>query len=211
MYKSNMQAVITADIVNSTRLAAAKERRLLSRINGLLSAYQYEFYRGDSFQVFLPDASEALQTALRCRSAAISIGGADAGTGSDVRISIGVGAAGPPVNSLSTAKGEAFVLSGRAFDEISKTSQRLVIAAAHPLGNEALQVLAGYVNAIFRDMTAKQATVVYELLLGQNQQVVAKKLKRSKSTINQHVSAGRWSEIETLLQQYTNITRILTP
>jgi hypothetical protein len=204
-----MQAVITADIVNSTKLGVAKERKLLNRINSLLSAYQYEFYRGDSFQVFLPDATEALKTALLCRTAAVCIGEAEAETESDVRISIGVGAARTPAKTLSTAKGEAFVLSGRAFDEISKTTQRLIIAAAHPLGNEGLQVIAGYINAIFRGMTAKQATVIYELLLGQTQQVVAKKLKRSKSTISQHVSSGRWSEIETLLQQYANIIRIL--
>ena len=205
-----MQAVITADIVNSTRLPAAKERKLLKRINGLLSTYQYEFYRGDSFQVFLPEAAEALKTALLCRTAAICIDEEDTEIQSDVRISIGIGQARPPVKTLSTAKGEPFILSGRSLDEISKTSQRLIIAVADPLGNEALQVLAGYINAIFRDMTAKQASVIYELLLGQTQQVVAGKLKRSKSTINQHVSSGRWSEIETLLQQYANIIRILS-
>jgi hypothetical protein len=206
-----MQAVITADIVNSTRLPAAKERKLLKRINGVLATYQHEFYRGDSFQAFLPDAAGALKAALLCRTAAICLDEEETAMQSDVRISIGIGQARPPVKTLSTAKGEAFVLSGRSLDELSKTSQRLVIAVAHPLGNEALQVLAGYINAIFREMTAKQATVIYELLLGQSQQEVAGKLKRSKSTINQHVSSGRWSEIETLLQHYANIIRILFP
>ena len=115
-----------------------------------------------------------------------------------------------PVKSLSTAKGEAFVLSGRAFDEIAKTEKRLAIATGNPLANEGLQVIADYMNAIFKVMTGKQATVIFELLRGQTQQVVAGKLKKSKSTINQHVSSGRWPEIEKLLQQYENIINQLT-
>ena len=61
------------------------------------------------------------------------------------------------------------------------------------------------VNAIFKDMTGKQAAVIFELLKGESQQGVAARFKKSKSTISQHVSAGRWYEIEKLLQQYQNI------
>ena len=87
---------------------------------------------------------------------------------------------------------------------------RLAIATAHPLASEGLQVIADYINAIFKGMTGKQAAVIFELLKGQTQQGVAGKLKKSKSTIHQHVSSGRWPEIEKLLQQYENIINQLT-
>jgi len=206
-----IQAVITGDIVNSTKLKAAKEKKLLMMLQEVLLPYQYEFYRGDSFQVYQKDAAAALKTALLCRTAAICISpGNDVNTATDVRISIGISTVKTPVKVLSNAKGEAFILSGRAFDEIAKTNTRLAISTTNVLAHEGLQVIADYMNAIFKVMTPKQATVIFELLKGQTQQVVAEKLKRSKSTIHQHVSSGRWAEIEKLMQQYQNIVNQLS-
>ncbi|MEO6229507.1 MAG: hypothetical protein ABIP10_05225 [Ferruginibacter sp.] len=200
-----IRAVLTGDIVNSTRLSAAKEKKLLNILQRLLNPYQFEFYRGDSFQVYIKQPKEALQVALLCRSAAISITQSEQLIVSDVRLSIGIGEVNTRVVSLGAAKGEAFVLSGRAFDEIAKTDTRLAIAIRHPLANEGLQVIADYINAIFKVMTGKQAAVILELLKGLSQQEVADKLKKSKSTIHQHVNAGRWPEIEKLTKQYENI------
>jgi hypothetical protein len=200
-----IQAVLTGDIVNSTRLAPAAEKKLMRVLQQVLLPHTFEFYRGDSFQAYLQDAGAALQTALLCRTAAISIIPDKAGFSSDVRVSIGIGKTKTPVKKPGAAKGEAFVLSGRAFDEITKKNTRLVITTANDLANEGLQVMADYINAIFNVMTGKQAVVIFELLKGQTQQVVAAKLKKSKSTISQHVSAGRWPEIEKLMQQYKNI------
>ena len=129
---------------------------------------------------------------------------------SDVRISIGIGQVNTSVRTLGNAKGEAFILSGRAFDEIVHTETRLAISTANSLANTGLQVIADYINAIFKVMTSKQAAVIFELLKGESQQQVAAKMKKSKSTINQRVSAGRWSEIEKLLRQYENIINQIT-
>ncbi len=203
-----IHAVLTADIVNSTQLSQTTEKKLLKCLQQLLTPHRFEFYRGDSFQVFMKNATAALQTALLCRTAAISIAGS-AAIASDIRISIGIGKVRNPVKALGTARGEAFVLSGRAFDELTTAGTRLVMAASNSLANEGLQVIGNYLNAIFKDMTGKQASVIFELLKGETQQTVAVKLKKSKSTIHQHVSAGRWPEIENLLQQYTNIINLL--
>ncbi len=205
-----IQAVLTADIVNSTKLAAAKEKKLLKVLQQVLATYRFEFYRGDSFQVYLRNADAALQVALLCRTAAISISQNDETVLPDVRVSIGIGKTKAPVKALGASKGEAFVLSGRAFDEIAKTDTRIAIATTNELANEGLQVIAAYINAIFKTMTGKQATVIFELMKGQTQQGVAGKLKKSKSTIHQHVSSGRWPEIEKLLKQYQNIINQLS-
>lgn len=202
------QAVITGDIVNSTRLPASKTSRLTRRIIEIFDNNKNEFYRGDSFQAYIKDPKEALRLALLCRTAAINIA-KDEKVVSDVRISIGIGNITGIVRTLKTAKGEAFVLSGRMLDEIIKTEQRLAITSSNRLANEGLQVIADYINSIFQLMTAKQAEVIFELLLGQQQQAVAKKLKKTKSSIHQRVTAGRWPEIERLLQQYENIINLI--
>jgi len=199
-----IQAVLTGDIVNSTRLGPSAEKKLMKCLQQLLAGHRFEFYRGDSFQVFIKDARSALPTALLCRTAAIGITGS-APVSSDIRISIGIGKTKTPADSLGTARGEAFVLSGRAFDDLTKTNTRLAMVTSHRLANEGLQVIADYLNAIFKDMTGKQAGVIFELLKGETQQAVAAKLKKSKSTIHQHVSAGRWPSIEKLLHHYENI------
>ena len=111
-------AVITADIVNSTQLGKPDERKLLKTLEEIFQHNKLEFYRGDSFQVYLKDATEALGLILHARAAALKLVPAISEPIFDVRASIGIGAVHLPVRSLSTASGEAFLLSGRAFDNI---------------------------------------------------------------------------------------------
>src|SRR5690606_39606611 len=123
-------------------------------------------------------AGKGLSLALQCRMAAISLSGELAPPAFDIRVSIGIGPVHLPVRTLSTAKGEAFVLSGRAFDKMDQQGEKLAITTGNPLANEGLQVIADYINAILSNMTVKQAAVIFELLNGHTQQTVAKKLKR---------------------------------
>lgn len=205
-----LKAVLTGDIVNSTKLKPVAEKKLIKILQTVLANYQFEFYRGDSFQVFVKNAEEALEIALLCRTAAISISKSDQDIKSDIRISIGIGMVQLPVKNLATAKGSAFVLSGRAFDEFLKTDARLSIAVENGLANTAVEIISDYLNQLFKVMTYKQAEVIFELLQHKTQQEVAKFLKKSKSTINQHVMAGGWNEIEKLLQQYKSIVHQLS-
>lgn len=205
-----IRAVLTGDIVNSTRIGKVNERKLIKSLQQVLAAHLFEFYRGDSLQIYIKEPKQALQIALLCRSAGMSIAQDEVVAISDVRISIGIGQVNTSVRTLGNAKGEAFILSGRAFDEIVHTETRLAISTANSLANTGLQVIADYINAIFKVMTSKQAAVIFELLKGESQQQVAAKMKKSKSTINQRVSAGRWSEIEKLLRQYENIINQIT-
>ncbi|MDQ6845675.1 MAG: hypothetical protein M3Z92_15235 [Bacteroidota bacterium] len=201
-----MQAVLTGDIVNSTKLSLAKGKTLVKILEQVLKPFRYEFYRGDSFQVLMKDAGSSLRIALLCRTAAISIAEIEK---ADVKISIGLGDAGARVTTLGSAKGEAFVLSGRAFDEMEKTTSRLVITSADVTANISFQIIADYINSIYSRMTSKQAKVIFELLKGNLQQDVVKRLKKSKSTISQHVSSGRWPEIEKILNQYELLVKTL--
>lgn len=200
-----MQAVLTGDIVNSTRLSAAQDKKIRGLLKRELEPYINEFYRGDSFQLYMPIAADALQVALLCRTAAISVTQNETGFTADVRVSIGIAKTRPPAKTPGTAKGEAFVLSGRAFDGLAKNGARLSITNGNQLANEGLAVIADYCNAIYSTMTGKQALVIFELLKGKKQQDIVSRLKKSKSTISQHVNAARWPEIERLLQHYRNI------
>lgn len=201
-----MQAVLTGDIVNSTKLTSVKEKALVKLLEQVLKPYKYEFYRGDSFQALIKEAGDSLRIALLCRTAAISI---TENNKTDVKISIGIGDVDDRIKTLGSAKGEAFIISGRAFDELEKTSSRLVISTANTMANLSLQVVADYVNSIYSKMTPKQARVIFELLKGGLQQDVVKRLKKSKSTISQHANSGRWAEIEKILNQYELLVKAI--
>ena len=201
-----MQAVLTGDIVNSTKLPSVKEKALVKLLEQVLKPYKYEFYRGDSFQVLMKEAGDSLRIALLCRTAAI---GLTENNNTDVKVSIGLGEVDSRIKTLGSAKGEAFIISGRAFDELEKTNSRLVISTANRMANLSFQIIADYVNSIYSRMTSKQAKVIFELLKGGLQQDVVKRLKKSKSTISQHANSGRLAEIEKILNQYELIVKAI--
>ena len=204
------RAVITADIVNSTRLKSAEAKNLLTTITKILASLKHEFYRGDSFQVYVRNPQEALQWILLCRAIAISVSKT---AQCEIRASIGLGNVTTPVRNLSTAKGEAFILSGRAFDMMSQLDKRLFIAIntteEKKIYEIALDLIATYTDSIFKKMTAKQAAVIAELLKGKTQQEIADQFRKSKSTISQLVNTARWSEIESVIAKFGNIIKLL--
>ena len=146
-----MQAVLTGDIVNSTKLPSEKEKALLKLLEQVLKPNKYEFYRGDSFQVLIKEAGNSLRIALLCRTAAISISEKNE---TDVKVSVGLGEVEEHIKTLGSAKGEAFIISGRAFDELEKTDSRLVISTANAMANLSFQIIADYINSIYSRMTS---------------------------------------------------------
>src|SRR6202040_278768 len=115
-------------------------------------------------QVYLKEPLPSLRLALLCRTQALCITeGKEEIHQSDIRIGIGIGRVLPPVKNLGTAKGEAFVLSGRSFDELQGTDKgqaverRLAIASGHPIADTGFQVIAEHIDSIYKGMTVKQA------------------------------------------------------
>jgi hypothetical protein len=206
--KFSIAAVLTGDIVNSTRLSPTQEKRFFDLLARFAAKHKYEIFRGDSFQIYVDDPRDALHMALVCRSLAIEL--TENGERYDVRISIGIGEVNLPIKNLGIAKGEAFLLSGRNFDDLGDT-RRLAISCGNEIADIGLEVVADYLDNIYQGMTAKQAALITELLSGTTQQQVSITLNKAKSTISQLAAAGRWPEIEKLLQQYKNMIEKLFP
>lgn len=196
-------AVITADIVNSTSLSAAAHKKLIKQFEVLLNGHIHEFYRGDSFQALIKSPKDALPLLLQLRAAAIRFPQQNIKLKTDIRASIGIGKIKLPIRTLKTQTDEAFVLSGRAFDQI-KTDQHLAICCHEEdiTLNLAFNVLAQFIDYLFSRMSLKQAEVVFELLLNRTQTETAKRLKKSQATIHKHTQAAGWPEVEKLLKEY---------
>jgi hypothetical protein len=198
-------AVITADIVNSTRLSKAENKKLMKNLADIFQEHQHEFFRGDSFQVFIKSPNEALQILLQTRTAAMKLSGSSMPV-ADIRASIGIGQVKLPVKSFQTATGDVFILSGRAFDKMAKMERTLIITnEKNKAVNLGLKLVSEFIDYLFQRLTFKQAGVVYELLLDRTQIETAKRLKKSQATVHKHAQAAGWPEIEKLLADYKNL------
>lgn len=207
----DLSAVITADIVNSTKISKADYKKLLKNLTVILQEHKHEFFRGDSFQVLVKSPGEALRVLLKTRTAAMKLS-ASAMPVADIRASIGIGIVKLPVKSFQTASGDVFILSGRAFDKMEK-DERLVIVCTekNKAINSGLKVISQFIDYLFQRLTFKQAAVVYELLMDHTQTDTAKRLKKSQATIHKHTQAAGWPEIEKLLEEYKNLTTLIEP
>jgi hypothetical protein len=207
----DLSAVITADIVNSTKISKADYKKLLKNLTVILQEHKHEFFRGDSFQVLVKSPDEALRVLLQTRTAAMKLS-ASAMVNADIRASIGIGNVKLPVKSFQTASGDVFILSGRAFDQMEK-DERLIIVCneKNKAINSGLKIISQFIDYLFQRLTFKQSAVVYELLMDHTQTDTAKRLKKSQATIHKHTQAAGWPEIEKLLEEYKNLITLIEP
>jgi len=116
-----------------------------------------------------------------------------------------------PITNLGVARGEAFLLSGRQFDLLEETGRRLAIRCNEdkPVANIGFDVMVDYLDSIYRKMTPTQANLIVELLQGITQQQYVLSNGKSKSTVSQLASAGRWQEIDRVLGQYEKLIKLI--
>lgn len=207
----NLSAVITADIVNSTKLSKAEHKKLMKGLEVILQDQQHEFFRGDSFQVLFKSPGEALKILLQARTLAMKLSGSSMPV-ADIRASIGIGHTKFPVKNFQTASGDVFILSGRAFDKMTKEERLTIVCEEKNKAiNLGLKLISHFIDYLFQRLTFKQAVVLYELLLDRTQVDAAKKLKKSQPTVHKHSQAAGWNEIEKLLKEYQNLIALIEP
>lgn len=190
-----MIAVLTVDIVNSQKLGEEELSALMDWLKRHVNTAPEFFFweRGDSFQVVC-EPDKALDLALGLRFLARSLHPLG-----DVRISIGLGERGP-MAPVATSTGEAFVLSGRAFDQLD--TARLVLACADDHLQWGLDALAVLCDQLMESLTEKQADVFVKLLEGETQYAIAQTLNQSAPAITQKVKSGQWKRFVWLRQHY---------
>jgi len=180
--------------------------------------FNYQIFRGDSFQAILQNPSKSLEVALIIRAFLISqpyltsdslnqnldphsgekkrslpIPGAKKQY--DVRIAIGIGSVDfYNLNNIGQSDGAAFRMSGYRLDEMKMRKQNLSIVTPEEDYNNELDVECAFIDAIVAKWTREQSLSVLYALQGMNQYQMAEKLDRSQSGISQRLSkAGYWA------------------
>ena len=208
-----IKGVITGDLVKSTNIAAEWRQSIMDALNtcaadfATVTPVKIEMYRGDSFQVVVDRAeySLAVAIALRAKLKAITPDGSSAW---DARVSVGIGSISFESDNVLTSDGEAFRLSGRAFDTIGK--RKLSISTPWSEMNYALDLDTRFADELISSWTAKQAKVVYHsILFLKSQKDMAEDLGMTRQNFNFHWGTSKTQLIldyidyfKTLLAKY---------
>ena len=208
-----LYAVVTGDIVGSSRLAET-ERARLHRVLTLGSKtlrshypgqipFAVDIFRGDAWQLLLRDPSLALRAGLAYR-VYIRVGMQSRRV--DTRMGIGVGTVSylPEEGGVSSADGESFRLSGEALEGLS-SGKRMAFRAREALSEElsyAIDVIVELIDVLASDWTVKQAQAVAGALWGWTQERIGDSWPQgaiSQQAVGQHLDRAGWEGVESAL------------
>lgn len=205
----NKIGIITADIIESTEINFDYRNILFSKFNEGLDiikkeyAIEYEWYRGDSFQVKILDCINSLKIILLIKFWIKSFE-KEAKKSYDVRISLGIGKSELSQNQLATSDGEAYRISGRNLDSL-KPNKQTIIVDSNDSNSKYLKIESLLLNAIIDNITPIQSKVLFYKLRGIKEDEIAKQLDLAQSTINQHSNSGNWGTISKYLDYFEKI------
>lgn len=167
MGHAKLYAVITGDLIASTRHPPARAEAAMAALEACARGWpaadlRFTRFRGDGWQVFLPEPAPALRVALR-----MAAGLAAAETGIATRLAIGIGSiTATGTRDLSDGAGAAFTRSGRALDGMPRGRVWAVAGGAGlPAWVDGYVALAEWHAA---GWTAGQAAVVADVLTPRN-------------------------------------------
>lgn len=203
MIKNRNAAIITGDIIASSKLTAVKRKKLQNRLNIFIKKiaasypdFKSEQFRGDSLQsVFTKNKMVALRTALSlyCFLAAENF---------KTRQSVGIGEISFSSGNIITSDGAAFRISGENIDELKKRNELISIASADVLFNEEWKVHSASLNFLLERLSNAQAEALYLQLQNTRQEDIAKALHISQPSVHQRLQAAGWSIINKILQRF---------
>ncbi len=223
-----LKAIITGDIIHSTRMTVDQRTWLFKEIAKALKVWNKDFkmrseiFRGDSFQCLISDPKDALKVALIIKTFIRSLNPSHSYEVSkksnpaikrnviypswifDARIAIGIGEVDSFSGRLAVSSGEAFSLSGHLLDKIKNKKQSIAIASNDDYNNE-LETESILLDAIISKTSALQCEVINSKLLGYTEIEIAKEFKIMQSAVNQRSNSGNWNAINAMVERFENI------
>lgn len=195
--------------MNSTKLSVEGRDVMLDNLQlipEVLSPVQkvsIEIFRGDSFQLGVPDAVHALRCALAIRAWLRSHKLYESNV-LDARLAIGVGTLDYESDSLSTSDGEAYRLSGRLLDDMHKS--RLEIRTPWDKVNEELKLPTAFADEIVSSWTLNQSKIILMSLISSKSHVeLSHELAISRQMVDKSLKASKEELIEAYIKRYEKL------
>lgn len=223
-----MKAVITGDIIQSTKMKAENREFVINELANNLKLLNKEYkmkseiFRGDSFQCYLRDPKDALRVMLIIKTFIRGLNPSEAYELTakrpnskkipmiyplwicDARIALGIGEVDKVGTKLGTSSGQAFLYSGHLLDALKGLKQQIAIATADDFNKE-LQTEAVLLDHIINKTTALQCQVLNYKLRGYTETIISNELGINQSAVNQRSNAAGWNAINTMVQRFEMI------
>lgn len=213
MTGNDLNAVLTGDLVDSSKLSPEQRQRMLeilkeafATVDDLLEPAGFEIYRGDSFQGVLRDPSNALEASLVIRSTLRMEQPDDAPVNWDARTAIGIGTLENLPERVSEGNGEAYRRSGPLLDDM-KGDRRLRLATPWEEVDEEFNTQAALLDAVIAKWSPGQAEVVCALLGGSSRKEIGRNLGISQAAVHYRVKGAGWTAVERFLKRYRSVIK----
>ncbi|NTU53213.1 MAG: hypothetical protein HGA97_05835 [Chlorobiaceae bacterium] len=213
--EGKIHAVLTGDLVNSSRLTSELSRQAMQELKSASTVFNATFpgavhgemdtFRHDSWQLLLDKPMLAFRAALFLRC--VLKMNSSANIKYDTRVSIGIGGVESVVeNRISDSRGTAFTISGKGLDGMKNALFVFDGAFTDPvLWSETSLAVVPLLDCVVSDWTPVESGVVSAALLGKTQaQTVDYLLSKrgdapTRQAVSDSLSRAHWGTVSGIL------------
>ncbi|MGY5353841.1 SatD family protein [Wenyingzhuangia sp. IMCC45467] len=192
-----MEAVITADIINSREVSPEVWlHSLKDTLQSIGEEYVvWEVFRGDSIQLII-NPQKALEIAVLLKSIIKQI------PVLDIRIGIGIGEITYKSDKVTTSNGAAFVHSGEAFDGLKKNT--LIVKSPWQDFDRVINIMLNLATLTMDNWKPAMAEIVHQQLKNPDskQIEIAKALNKKQSNVSYSLKKAGYDEILECIYYY---------
>jgi len=197
-----MTSILTGYIINSRSVASKEWLPLVKTTFKTVgeTPKTWEIFRGDSFQIEINKPENALLFAIELKTVLKKF------KNLDVRIAIGIGSKKDDYTNITEGSGEAFINSGKAFDNLVKKQNLAIISPWQEIDNIFNTAFAIALLTI-DNWTVNSADFVAMCLKKPNttQKLIAKELNISESSASERRKRAGFDEIMQLEKLYREL------
>jgi hypothetical protein len=197
-------AVLTGDVIDSRKVSdtAGLQHVLDTTLDDLANRHggEGQRYRGDGFQLALPEAGEAMAAAVEIRASLIQH--SEPRQRWDARISVATGKdSWQPSDGLAQANGDVFVQSGQTLDGLEM--QHLSLTRLDAAEDGCLTLLTRYLDDLIEGWSRYSGEVVtLQLRAPSSQQDLAERLGIRQPSVHKRLRAARWDLLADTLAHF---------
>ncbi|XQW83912.1 MarR family transcriptional regulator [Thalassotalea piscium] len=183
-----MIAVLTGDLVNSTKMSNKIYTQVITDLKGLLvdahNKYHAvgEIYRGDEFQIQFPEPIHAIKCTLLIKLALHLLRVSDKPI--QCTLSLAYGSHDILADKPNTSSGPVFVNSGRGLDKTPRGD--MSVSVQQDNDNNELKLLTQFLNHLLNRLTRSQAELLYQYI--ENDFIEHQKMAELTKTSRQNIS-----------------------
>ena len=202
-----MLAVITGDVINSKKNAPrvwlTPLKKELNRIGK--TPKTWEIYRGDSFQVVISKAEDALLVALKVKASLKAV------KGINVRMAIGIGKRTYNAAKVTESNGSAFVNSGEKFEMLKQEKQNLAIKSDSAQFDNEMNLYLKLALIAMNNWTVNTAEIVSVAMENRDksQQQLGQMIGIKQSAISTRLRRAYYEEIMEVNEMYKSKLKLL--